>query len=213
MQQQESRETQFSAGLMAGTAVAILILGGAGSFLAWNLLSKGNDPSNPTPTQPQEPPTTGSSAGERPIAAASEVEIYGLAPTETSFDLIAKAMPVESGTTEREAIDGALTALLAEKSDAAEFVSTIPDGTKLLGVEIESDGNIRVDLSGEFASGGGSASMIGRVAQVLYTATSLDPEAGVWFELDGEPMESIGGEGLVLDGPLTRADFQSEFEL
>ncbi len=206
MQQQESKESQFSVGLVAGTAVAVLLLGGMGSFWAWRTLTGGGGASvddNPSP------PVTEDEG--RILAQASEVKIYGIVPTETGFDFVTKAIPVESGTTERDALRAALTAVLSEP-DTAEFVSTIPAGTKLLDVSVESDGNIRVNLSGEFNSGGGSASMMGRLGQVLYTATSLDPDAGVLFDLDGTPLMHLGGEGLVVSRPMTRADFESEFE-
>jgi len=54
-----------------------------------------------------------------------------------------------------------------------------PTVNKASGVTIQNDG-IHVDLSQEFTTG--SASMSSRVAQVLYTATSLQPNAKVWIE-------------------------------
>jgi len=74
-------------------------------------------------------------------------------------------------------------------------------------VTIQNDG-IHVDLSQEFTTGGGSASMSSRVAQVLYTATSLQPNAKVWIDIEGKPLEVLGGEGLLLEQPLTRESFE-----
>jgi len=48
---------------------------------------------------------------------------------------------------------------------------------------------------------------------VLYTATSLDPEAKVWLEVQGEPLEYLGGEGVYIPQPLTRNEFQANYEL
>ena len=45
------------------------------------------------------------------------------------------------------------------------FTSEVPDGTSLLGISIEG-GTARVDLSGEYDSGGGTLSMTMRLAQV-----------------------------------------------
>lgn len=73
---------------------------------------------------------------------------------------------------------------------------------------------IYVNLSQEFTQGGGSSSMIYRVAQVLYTATSIDPQAPVFISIAGQPLNQnypLGGEGLLLDYPLTRQQFAQEF--
>lgn len=84
--------------------------------------------------------------------------------------------------------------------------SEVPEGTQLLDLTI--DGGIaRVDLTSEFESGGGSASMQTRLAQVVYTITQFPTVKGVLFSLDGEPVDVIGGEGIVVDEPVTRRDF------
>jgi germination protein M len=103
----------------------------------------------------------------------------------------------------------ALEGLLAGPSDAErlEGIQTqIPDGTELLGLSI-ANGIATVDLTSEFESGGGSASMSMRLAQVVFTVTQFPTVKGVQFALDGEPIEVLGGEGLVIDHPLTRKDY------
>ena len=59
-----------------------------------------------------------------------------------------------------------------------DVVTTIPEGTELLGLTIEG-GVATVDLSSEFEIGGGSASMFGRLAQVVYTLTQFPTVEGV----------------------------------
>jgi hypothetical protein len=103
----------------------------------------------------------------------------------------------------------AMEALLAgpdKREKAAGLGTAIPEGTILNGVTIE-DGTARVDLSGAFASGGGSLSMQARVAQVVYTLTQFRTVRRVVFLVDGDPVEALGGEGLVLDEPQRRADW------
>jgi hypothetical protein len=87
--------------------------------------------------------------------------------------------------------------------------TTIPDGTRLLGITID-DGIASVDLSREFESGGGSASVFGRLAQVVYTLTQFPTVDAVTFKLDGEPVTVFSGEGVVLDQPVGRADYTDQ---
>ena len=70
-------------------------------------------------------------------------------------------------------------------------------------------GTATVDLSAAFAGGGGSSSMQGRVAQVVYTLTQFSTVTAVNFEVDGQPITALGGEGVVLEQPQTRADWES----
>ncbi len=95
----------------------------------------------------------------------------------------------------------------AELESSPAMYTTIPDGSRLLGLSI-ADGVATVDLSGEFASGGGSASTLGRLGQVVYTLTQFSTVNRVRFLLDGQPVTTFGSEGVVLDGPATRADFR-----
>lgn len=108
-----------------------------------------------------------------------------------------------------EDLDQTLTALLegvTENEATVGLSSTIPEGTVLLGVEV-SGGVALVDLSREFESGGGSLSMMGRVAQIVYTATRFDDVDSVRFLLEGAPLDALGGEGLIIDRPQTRSDW------
>ena len=94
----------------------------------------------------------------------------------------------------------------AEEKDGGMF-SAIPEGTTFLGLNVE-NGIATVDLSKEYASGGGSLSMFTRLAEVVFTLTQFPTVEGVNFKLDGEPVEVFGGEGIVLDHPVNRSDYE-----
>ncbi len=103
----------------------------------------------------------------------------------------------------------ALSELLAGPTPderSAAISSAIPDRTLLLGLTID-DGVATVDLSREFESGGGSMSMFGRIAQVVYTLTQFSTVEQVLFRLDGEPVEVFSGEGILLADPVGRDDY------
>lgn len=91
---------------------------------------------------------------------------------------------------------------------AAAVGSQIPAGTQLLGLSV-ADGVATVDLTSEFESGGGSASMNMRIAQVVFTLTQFQTVKGVLFELDGRRVDVLGGEGVIVDQPVTRKDYRS----
>ncbi len=104
----------------------------------------------------------------------------------------------------------ALTELLAGPTAFDRDVgltTAVPDGTTLRDVSV-ADGTATVDLDAAYESGGGSLSMTLRLAQVVWTATQFPSVDRVGFRIDGTPVTVFGGEGIVLDHPATRAQFE-----
>jgi spore germination protein GerM len=95
----------------------------------------------------------------------------------------------------------------AEASSVPAISSTVPPGSELLGLSI-SGGIATADLSSEFESGGGSASVLGRLAQLTYTLTQFPTVDSVRLLIEGEEVTEFSSEGVVIDGPLTRVDFE-----
>jgi hypothetical protein len=93
------------------------------------------------------------------------------------------------------------------EEDTGGVDTQIPAGTKLLGLAIDK-GIATVDLTSEFESGGGTASMTMRLAQVVCTLDQFPTVKGVLFKLDGQPVDVLGGEGIVIDHPLKCSDYK-----
>ncbi len=105
----------------------------------------------------------------------------------------------------------ALDALCGGVNDferAAGLTSSVPVDTTVRGIALD-EGTATVDLSREFASGGGTLSITSRVVQVVYTLTQFRTIAAVEFELEGEPLDVLGGEGLLLETPQRRSHWES----
>lgn len=191
---------RLSPGLVAAIAAALLAAGAAAAWFAFHNLKAFRTPpvTIPTPTIPNQPPTT------------SRGQVYWLAARGETIDLAPVPARQQQPASDEEAVAAALQQLLAGPQNPAQ-TTAIPAGTKLLGVKLEK-GGVRVNLSAEFTSGGGSASMQGRLGQIIYTATSLNPQAPVWLEVAGKPLEVLGGEGIMVEQPLTRRQFAEDFD-
>jgi len=152
------------------------------------------------------PPATGSTSVTEPT---------GTVPTSVSLEVwFLQGEQLVRQTRSHEATrlvaTAAIKALLAGPSPAelaGGLRTSVPAGTKLLGIAIKK-GVATVDLTSQYQSGGGSLSMKARLAQVVYTLTQFPTVRAVLFHLDGEPVNVFSGEGIVLDHPVGRADYE-----
>jgi hypothetical protein len=104
----------------------------------------------------------------------------------------------------------ALESLLAGPSEverAAGVFTAVPEGTELLGLDID-DGIATVDLSSQYEQGSGSYAEFLRLAQVVYTITQFETVQRVNFQIEGKPVEVFGGHGILLDRPRARRDYR-----
>ncbi len=187
------------------------------------LLNRGDTPpANPTTTVP---PTT-TLIPTPPVA--TDVTLYFLADYVEDSNvpgplLVAVHREVEVVSTDSppqsafNAMAAAIVELLSGPGDSdAALVpgisTSIPAGTELLGYTVDNTraqgpGRATLDLSADFEAGGGSFSMMGRLAQLVYTATQFAEIDEVEFQIEGEPVAVFSAEGIVLDGPQTRDDY------
>lgn len=146
----------------------------------------------------------------------AQPQVYWLRSDRNKLTLVAKSLPSNTDNTSssQQVLTTAMQQLLAAQP-GEDLSSTIPKGTKLRSLNVRADG-VHVDLSQEFRAGGGSTSVIYRVAQVIYTASSLDPNAKVFVSVEGQPIDEkypLGGEGLILRQPITRDRFDRDFSI
>ncbi len=127
----------------------------------------------------------------------------------------------EGGTFTLEAVarrnrpDGALDAAraaveaLAAGPTAAEaargLASEVPGGTVVRSVAWVGDVLV-IDLDAAVVAGGGTASMVGRIAQLTYTLTQPRGVAAVEIRVDGRTLEAWGGEGVMVAWPWHRPE-------
>lgn len=194
---------RISSGVIAGVAAAVVAVSGGVAWLTHS--SNSPAPSNPVNSikQPGDPKTA--QQGNEKTA-----NVYWLKPTEKSFNLVPQPVKVAANQP-NQVLETAFQSLLAGPTEGTDS-TTIPKGTKLLGLKAEND-QINVNLSEDFTSGGGSSSMMGRVGQVVYTATTLNPNAKVYIDVNGKPLTVLGGEGVELEQPLTRQSFKKNYPL
>jgi Spore germination protein len=221
---------RMSSILITGTLIAILAacsgstgtLGSVPSAVPTPSTAASNDPAGPdltpAPSDATTPSTTpsqdpGSSANAVPTPVASPagntiVRAYFLLGGQPGSEGLVPVLREIPKTT--AVASAAMNALLAGPTTAESgdrtITSAIPAGTRLLGVTI--NGSVAtVDLSTEFDSGGGTASMQYRLGQVVYTLTQFTTVKSVAFQIEGQTVTVFGSEGIVLDGPVGRADY------
>lgn len=203
MKQQESKG--ISNGVIAAVIAAVVAVSGGVAWLTW------------TPNKPigqTQQPTLSNSVEPSPSTNPAEkpAEVYWLRDSGTNFELVPQPITIKpAGDSPNQILEAAFQTLLAGPTEATNS-STIPQGTKLVDVKVEND-SVHVNLSSEFENGGGSASMTGRVGQVVYTATTINPNAKVYIEVNGKQLDVLGGEGLELEQPLTRESFKQNYQL
>ena len=167
----------------------------------------------PAASQSAEP---GASPSAAPTPAASPAEtmivrayfVLGGEPGSVGLAPVLRVVP-KTAAVGKAAMDALLAGPTADESGDRTITSAVPDGTKLLRLAIKNS-VATVDLSTEFDSGGGTASMQYRLAQVVYTLTQFSAIKSVVFQMDGQTVTVFGSEGITLDGPVGRADYYDQ---
>lgn len=149
----------------------------------------------------------GSDGDEAPAGETTRVLVYFL----DGEQVRAAAREVSAtGDVARAAVEQ-LLAGPNEEEKAAGLGTSIPAGTRLRDVSV-GGGVVTLDVSAEVDDGGGSASMLTRLAQLVFTLTQTQAPTmyGVQLRIEGEEVETFSSEGIVLTGPLHREDYEDQ---
>ena len=208
------RQRDISRRLTVGTALLALVLAACGTQGAGETTTTALTTTTPAPdttTTTAAPTTTAAASTTTTTAEESGLAVYFMLEQLEDDPPGPFLVPVY-----REAVgdDAALTALKLliagpspdETTGIPAMSTAIPEGTEVLGVEVES-GLATVDFSTEYDDGGGSFGMFARLAQVVYTLTRLPDIEEVAFAIEGEPVTVFSSEGIELDGPQQRDDY------
>lgn len=101
----------------------------------------------------------------------------------------------------KQAVEDLLKGPNAQESEAG-LGSEIPKGTVLIGVKESPDGNIVVDLSQRFVTGGGISSFEARMEQLRQTASQAARGQKVYLDVEGQRLVQATGEGIEVKQPI-----------
>ncbi|HLO88960.1 MAG TPA: GerMN domain-containing protein [Nostocaceae cyanobacterium] len=198
----QRNSNRFSPGVIAAVSAAVITVGSGVAWFTSQQPSNVPTPPDSTRTVPQQP------ANAQPNEQTAN--IYWLKSSDTKVELVPQPVKIAAAQP-NQALKSAFETLLAGPTEGTNS-TTIPQGTKLLGVKVDKN-DVYVNLSEDFTSGGGSTSMMGRVGQVVYTATTFNPNAKVYIEVNGKKLDVLGGEGVEIEQPLTREAFKKDYPL
>jgi spore germination protein GerM len=214
---QDRNKNRFSLPVVAAITGIILAAGGGAAWWAKSALERQAQNAQPSQSSiiKEEVP-----AVPKPITEEKVVEVCWLNPTNQNIQLVSNTMTFQKSVKSERVLETALETLFTSPPAGSNYTTAIPEGTKLLGLTIDKEG-IHLNLSQEFVTGGGSASMSSRLAQVIYTATSTNTsdrpnttdQQPVWLSVEGKPLTTLGQEGLIINQPMTRQDFKANFTL
>ncbi len=210
------RRRAFLSLLIAGTVLLILVgivvavagCGVTGDVGDAGAVSTTAGPETTATTTPEETTTTVSTS---PNASSTTTLAEDTMTLNVYYSRDEKVCAATRTLPKTQEVGAAAVEALLEGPTATEkeagLVTNIPEGTTLLGLEIQNR-IATVDLSKEYESGGGSLSMFMRLTEVVFTLTQFPTVDGVKFKLDGKPIDVLGGEGIIIDHPMSRADFE-----
>lgn len=92
---------------------------------------------------------------------------------------------------------------LTPKEIRGGFFSAVPRDLKIRSINVKS-GVAVIDFDNSIQKGAAGNILINRIDQIIYTATQFKNIHSVQIKIDGKIRNSLGGDGLYINGPLKR---------
>jgi germination protein M len=195
--------------VVAAVAVLAVACGTSGEVGDGGTVSTTQPSETTTPTEPSD--TTSTTTAPSDTTTTSTTAVEDTMTVKVYFARGEKIAAASRVIPKTQQVGAAAMKALLEGPTAAEkeggMTTSIPEGTTFLDLEVQ-NGIATINLSKEYSSGGGTLSMMMRLAQVVFTLTQFPTVEGVSFALDGVPIDVLGGEGIIIDHPMTRADYE-----
>jgi len=196
----------------ATAAIAALALVGVPLFLLRS--TETAEPATTVPPAPTSTSTSTTSTTVPGVVAFTEFNVYFFSDEVTGPNgdpglvAVRRSQGYEGSVDDPvgEALSFAIPSLVIEGPGDTGLTTSIPEGIDTVTTGVE-NGIATIDLPAAFESGGGTAMMLGRLAQVVFTATQFPEVEGVQFAIDGQVVDVITSEGIIVDHPQTRADY------
>jgi len=139
---------------------------------------------------------------EKPAPSKTFVSIYYTNANSGAMKKLSKELPAGE-----DKLKFAIKELLKGpdfKEKNQGYSSEIPKGTRLLSIKDEGS-LIIIDISDDFQYGGGTESQYTRLNQLIKTVVNLHLNKPVYLYLNGQKAEAIGGEGIIINQPLSES--------
>ncbi|MDZ4835404.1 MAG: GerMN domain-containing protein [Candidatus Melainabacteria bacterium] len=140
------------------------------------------------------------------VPRGKNLNVWFVKEEASNLELTAVSRP----KTSNDALTCAVEELLQgpDRADANQgFGTEIPRGTILLGIK-KNPGNVEINLSKRFASGGGPTSLETRLQQLARTVKDIEGDVDIFVNIEGERLTASSADGLEIAQPI---NIQPEF--
>lgn len=193
-----------------GKQITIGILGaaiiGAGIYYGLQYWSPGSDavdvPKPPSPSVPGDENPDDNLSVETP-KPKEYVNVFFIGKNDNNEEVYKAVKRLYNKDVDGSKIKYAINSLiLGPKPNEKEkgVYTEIPSGTQLLSV-VEKTDKVIINLSGAYATGGGTESVYKRLYQLIKTA-QRNTDKPVYLYINGHQADVIGGDGIMLNQPL-----------